>query len=80
MSIYTYILSKYNKDKLRGSIQKLHINPMDLNHKSTFADIMSTTEIEDDVASKSESWPIEEDENEMDPQPPRLSHKQSFGM
>lgn len=53
---------------------------MDLNHKTTFADIMSTTEIEDDVASKSESWPIEEDENEMDPQPPRLSHKQSFGM
>ncbi|KAK9233142.1 hypothetical protein WN943_023391 [Citrus x changshan-huyou] len=32
---------------------------------------MSTTEIEE---------PIEEDENEMDPQPPRLSHKQSFAI
>lgn len=41
---------------------------------------MSTTDIEEDVGFKAQSGLIEEDENEMDPQPSRLSHKQSFGM
>lgn len=39
---------------------------------------MSTTDIEEDVGFKAQSGLIEEDENEMDPQPSRLSHKQSF--